>query len=152
MEHTVNHLHEDLHGYMRLEDSGGIIQSMIDKTVKAVKKEIKFKADENYEKIYKKIEDQNKSTADLKQMVEQKFDHLKSLNKESTHSQDDVIDLITCELVLESKKKSDLYLELSTLKDLAHQQKAELQTKFDISQQSYEYLREEFVSFRTLIN
>ena len=70
MERTIGHLHEDLVHYMRLAESRPLIQSMIDKAVKLVKRDIKLKMEEKYSIINSKIEDQNRGTQDLKQMVE----------------------------------------------------------------------------------
>ena len=60
MEQTVDHLYEDLEHFMRVEESEALIQSMINKTVKVVKREVKLKAEENYIKILSKIDDLNK--------------------------------------------------------------------------------------------
>ena len=109
---------EQCQKYLSLEESEPYIQDIIDRTVSTFKIDVRQQAESNYTKIYAKVEDQRK---ELRQILDTKLDHVEYAAKEKACAQDEIIDLISCEIHKDSKKKSDIYLEISNIKEIAYQ-------------------------------
>ena len=103
---------------MSLEESEPYIQDIIDLTVLTVMDNVREEAEKNYSKIYAKLDNE---LDELRKILATKLDHVTYKQKEKAIAQDEIVDLISCEIHKDSRTKSDIYFEISKIKEMTYQ-------------------------------